>query len=42
MFNVLVVDDNDSIRKLITTYLIRDGYNAFAASDGLEALVIST
>jgi two-component system OmpR family response regulator len=40
MFNVLVVDDNDSIRKLITTYLIRDGYNAFAASDGLEALVI--
>jgi two-component system OmpR family response regulator len=40
MFNVLVVDDNDSIRKLITTYLIRDGYNTFAASDGLEALDI--
>jgi len=40
MFNVLVVDDNDSIRKLMTTYLIRGGYNIFAASDGLEALVV--
>lgn len=40
MFNILVVDDNDSIRKLITTYLIRDGYNVFAASDGLEALEV--
>ena len=38
MFNILVVDDNHSIRKLMTTYLIRDGYNVFAASDGLEAL----
>ena len=38
MFNILVVDDNDSIRKIIKTYLIRDGYNVFAASDGLEAL----
>jgi two-component system OmpR family response regulator len=40
MFNILVVDDNDSIKKLITTYLIRDGYNVFAASDGLEALEV--
>lgn len=40
MFNILVVDDNDSIRKLITTYLLHDGYNVFAASDGLEALEI--
>lgn len=38
MVNILVVDDNDSIRKLITMYLNRDGYNVFAASDGLEAL----
>ena len=38
MFNILVVDDNDSIRKLITTYLARDGYNTYAACDGLEAL----
>ena len=40
MFNILVVDDNNSIRKLITTYLVRDGYNVFAASDGLEALEV--
>lgn len=40
MFNVLVVDDSDSIRKLMTTYLVRDGYNVLAASDGLEALNI--
>lgn len=40
MFNILVVDDNDSIRKLISTYLIRDGYNVFAASDGIEALEV--
>jgi DNA-binding response OmpR family regulator len=40
MFNILIVDDNDSIRKLMTTYLVRDGYNVFASSDGLEALDI--
>ena len=40
MFHILVVDDNDSIRKLMTTYLTRDGYNVLAASDGLEALDI--
>jgi two-component system OmpR family response regulator len=40
MFNVLVVDDNESIRKLMTTYLIRDGYNVFVASDGLAALEV--
>lgn len=38
MFNILVVDDNDSIKKLITTHLTRDGYRVFTASDGLEAL----
>ena len=38
MFNILVVDDNHSIKKLMTTYLNRYGYNVFAASDGLEAL----
>lgn len=38
MVNILVVDDNESIRKLMTTYLVRDGYNVFTASDGLEAL----
>ena len=40
MINILVVDDNDSIRKLMTTYLIRDGYNVLTASDGLVALDI--
>ncbi len=40
MFNILVVDDNESIRKLLITYLKRDGYHTFAASDGLEALAI--
>jgi DNA-binding response OmpR family regulator len=40
MVNVLVVDDNESIKKLITTYLSREGYQTFSASDGLEALEI--
>lgn len=40
MFNILVVDDNDSIRKLIMTYLQREGYKTFLAADGLEALDI--
>jgi len=40
MFNILVVDDNHSIRKLMTTYLVRDGYNVFTASDGIEALAV--
>jgi DNA-binding response OmpR family regulator len=37
---VLVVDDNDSIRKLITAYLNKDGYHVFVASDGIKALDI--
>jgi len=40
LFNILVVDDNDSIRKLMTTYLMRDGYNTYTATDGLEALEV--
>lgn len=40
MFNILVVDDNESIRKLISTYLQRDGYNVTLAADGLEALEV--
>ena len=40
MLNVLVVDDNESIRKLISTYLIKDGYNVLHASNGVEALNI--
>lgn len=40
MFNILVVDDNDSIRKLIIAYLERDGYKTYGAFDGIEALEI--
>ncbi|MDF2686104.1 MAG: heme response regulator HssR [Clostridia bacterium] len=40
MFNILVVDDNESIVKLIKTYLVRDGYNVFTANDGLKALEV--
>lgn len=40
MLNILVVDDNESIRKLTTTYLNRDGYYVITASDGLEALKV--
>ena len=40
MFNILVVEDNDSIRKLISAYLERDGYKAFPATDGEDALEV--
>ena len=38
MFNILIVDDNASIRKLIGVYLEPEGYNVLYASDGTEAL----
>jgi len=38
MFTILVVDDQENIRKLIATYLIREGYRVFLAGDGQEAL----
>lgn len=38
MANILVVDDELSIRKALTKYLIELGYKAFAAKDGAEAL----
>lgn len=40
MINILVVDDNESIRKLMAAYLQKDGYSVFTAADGLEALEI--
>lgn len=40
MFNILVVDDNQSIRKLISTYLQREGYNVTLAENGVEALKV--
>jgi Response regulators consisting of a CheY-like receiver domain and a winged-helix DNA-binding domain len=38
MFNILVVDDNDSIRKLIGACLEQEGYSVLCACDGAEAL----
>lgn len=40
MFHILVVDDNDSIRKLMAAYLERDGYRVSSACDGIKALSI--
>jgi len=40
MFQILIVDDNERIRKLMKTYLLSCGYNVLSASDGLEALDI--
>lgn len=38
MFNILVVEDDKNLRKLITTCLMKNNYNAFQASNGIEAL----
>jgi len=38
MINILIVDDDKNIRKLLKVVLERQGYNVHLASDGLEAL----
>lgn len=38
MFNILVVEDNKNMRKLMTTYLKKNNYNTLEANDGEEAL----
>lgn len=38
MVNILIVDDNEKIRKLIEIYLKREGYNVFCATNGQSAL----
>ena len=38
MFNLLVVEDDKNLRKLITTYLQRNKYNTYEATNGEEAL----
>ncbi|MBV7273658.1 response regulator transcription factor [Clostridiaceae bacterium UIB06] len=38
--NILVVDDDKSIRNLIKVYLENEGYNIMEASNGAEALVM--
>ena len=40
MFNVLVVEDDKNLRKLISTVLVQNGYKSFAAHDGTQALDI--
>ena len=40
MINVLIIDDDKNIRKLIEAVLSREGFNIYLASDGLEALKI--
>lgn len=38
MFNILVVEDDKNLRKLIITCLKRENYKTFEATNGLEAL----
>lgn len=40
MTNILVVDDHESIRRLIEAYLRRAGYQVYLAADGFEALQV--
>jgi len=35
---ILIIDDEDNMRQLIKTYLIREGYQCIEAKDGVEAL----
>ncbi len=40
MINVLIVEDNESLRKLMKIHLDRAGYRVFEAADGEEALAV--
>lgn len=40
MFNILVVEDDKNLRKLMTTYLKRNEYITYEATNGIEALEI--
>ena len=40
MFNILIVEDDKNIRRLMQTVLRQNGYNTLCASDGKEALDI--
>ena len=37
-YNVLVVDDEEPVRKLVTTLMSRRGHQCFHATDGVDAL----
>ena len=39
-FNLLIVDDEDGIRKTLSSHFKMDGYNIFTASGGYQALEI--
>lgn len=38
MFNILVVEDDKNLRKLIATCLIKENYKVYEATNGIEAL----
>ena len=38
MTNILLVDDNNKIRKLMEIYLVKDGFNVFHGENGEDAL----
>ncbi len=40
MFNILVVEDDKNLRKLITTCLRREQYKTYEAANGVEALEV--
>ena len=40
MVNILIVDDDKNIRKLMQVVLERQGFNVYSASDGIEALKV--
>ncbi len=40
MFNILVVEDDKNLRKLITTCLRREKYKTYEATNGVEALEV--
>lgn len=40
MFNILVVEDDKNLKKLMVTYLNKNNYNTFEATNGEEALDI--
>ena len=37
MINILVVEDNEKLRKLVNINLSHAGYNVFEAENGIEA-----
>lgn len=37
-YTILIIDDEPQMRKLIRTFLERDGYQVYEATDGLDAL----